>query len=246
MNKLSVIMPCFNEQGTIRDIVAKVLAADRHELDIELIIVDDGSRDNSREIIAELRESEDRIKPIFHEQNRGKGAALRAGIKSVSGDIVLIQDADLEYEPSEYTKLLTPIIEDNADVVYGSRFIGGESHRVLYFWHSVANRILTLMSNMTTNLNLTDMECCYKVFRKEIIKEIDIKEDRFGFEPEITAKIARLRPPPRIYEVGISYQARTYEEGKKIGLKDAFRAVYCILRYGYSWGAKSARASRLP
>ena len=246
MKKLSVIMPCFNEEGTIRDIVAKVLAADRHGLDIELIIVDDGSRDKSREIIAELRESDDRIKPIFQEQNRGKGAALRAGIKSASGEIVLIQDADLEYEPREYTKLLTPILDDNADVVYGSRFVGGESHRVLYFWHSVANRILTLMSNMTTNLNLTDMECCYKIFRKEIIKEIDIKEDRFGFEPEITAKIARLRPPPRIYEVGISYQARTYEEGKKIGLKDAFRAVYCILRYGYSWGAKSARASRLP
>ena len=246
MKKLSVIMPCFNEEGTIRDIVAKVLAADRHELDIELIIIDDGSRDNSREIIAELRESDDRIKPIFHERNRGKGAALRAGITSASGEIVLIQDADLEYEPREYTKLLTPIIENNADVVYGSRFIGGESHRVLYFWHSVANRILTLMSNMTTNLNLTDMECCYKIFRKEIIKEIDINEDRFGFEPEITAKIARLKPPPRIYEVGISYQARTYEEGKKIGLKDAFRAIYCIFRYGYSWGVKSARASRLP
>ena len=239
-------MPCFNEEGTIRDIVAKVLAADRHELDIELIIVDDGSRDNSREIIAELRESDDRIKPVFHERNRGKGAALRAGITSASGEIVLIQDADLEYEPREYTKLLTPIMEDNADVVYGSRFVGGESHRVLYFWHSVANRILTLMSNMTTNLNLTDMECCYKVFRKEIIKEVDINEDRFGFEPKSRPRspVSRLRQG--YMKSGISYQARTYEEGKKIGLKDAFRAVYCIFRYGYSWGAKSSKASRLP
>ena len=233
-------MPCFNEEGTIRDIVAKVLAADRHGLDIELIIVDDGSWDKSREIIAELRKSDDRIKSIFQGTEIGEGRRSPGRDYISVGEIVLIQDADRRYEPREYNKLLTPIIERQRRC--GLRL---EVHRRR---KSPCSVFLAQCCKPHTDSDVQyDNQpephrygVLYKIFRKEIIKEIDIKEDRFGFEPEITAKIARLRPPPRIYEVGISYQARTYEEGKKIGLKDAFRAVYCILRYGYSWGAKSA------
>lgn len=232
MKSLTVVMPCYNEQDTIRDIVDSVLSAPRLGLDIELIIVDDGSKDSSREIIAELADLNPVIKSVLQDQNRGKGAAVRTGIGLATGDIVLIQDADLEYDPTEYPRLLAPIMGGHADVVYGSRFAGGDVRRVLYFWHSIANRMLTLLSNMFTNLNLSDMECCFKVFKREIVQSINLKEDRFGIEPEITAKIARMKPAIRIYEVGISYQGRTYSEGKKIGLSDAFRALYCIVRYG--------------
>ena len=231
MKLLSVVMPCFNEQDTIRDIVASVLSAPRLGLEIELIIVDDGSKDCSREIITELADSNPAIKSVLQDRNSGKGAAVRKGIDLATGDIILIQDADLEYDPTEYPRLLTPIVGGHADVVYGSRFAGGDVRRVLYFWHSVANRMLTLLSNMFTNLNLSDMECCFKIFKREIIQSIVLREDRFGIEPEITAKLARIKPAVRIYEVGISYQGRTYSEGKKIGLPDAFRALYCIVRY---------------
>jgi len=206
--------------------VAAVLAAPY--ADKEIIVVDDCSSDGTAEILSgELAPLVDQI--LFHTVNQGKGAALRTGIRAATGDIVIIQDADLEYDPNDYPRLAEPILSNQADVVFGSRFMGGRPHRVLYFWHRVGNGFLTLLSNMMTNLNLTDMETCYKVFRREIIQSIDIQEDRFGFEPEITAKIARLRC--RVYEVGISYHGRTYEEGKKIGWKDGLRAIFCILRY---------------
>lgn len=224
--KLSVVIPCFNERDTIRSIVDAVRAAPYP--DKEIIVVDDCSADGTRDILGtEIAPLVDQI--LYHEHNQGKGAALRTGIRAATGDIVIIQDADLEYDPQEYPSLVEPILNDRADVVFGSRFMGGRPHRVLYFWHRVGNGLLTLLSNMMTNLNLTDMETCYKVFRREIIQSITIEEDRFGFEPEITAKIARLRC--RIYEVGISYYGRTYEEGKKIGWKDGVRAIYCIVRY---------------
>jgi glycosyltransferase involved in cell wall biosynthesis len=227
--KLSVVIPVYNEERWIVEVIRRV---DAVQIPKEIIVVDDCSKDRTREILRDL-EPRYGLRLFFQEHNQGKGAALREGFRHCTGDVILVQDADLEYDPAEYPKLLQPILENRADVVYGSRFIG-DSHRVLYFWHWVANKALTLLSNMFTNLNLTDMETCYKVFRREVLKDIALKSNRFGFEPEITAKIARRRSPPwRIYEVPISYDGRTYEEGKKIGLKDAFSALYCILRYRF-------------
>jgi glycosyltransferase involved in cell wall biosynthesis len=227
--KLSVVMPVYNEQATLREAVSRVLAV---ALEIELICVDDGSRDGSREILEELRASHAQVRVLLQPRNMGKGAALRRGIHEATGDYVLIQDADLEYDPSDYPGLLRPLIEGKADVVYGSRFLGAAPHRVLYFWHYVANRMLTLISNALTNMNMTDMETCYKAFRREILQSIPIEEDRFGFEPEITVKIAKRRL--RVYEVGISYWGRTYEEGKKIGWKDGVHALWCLVKYTLS------------
>lgn len=224
--KLSIVIPCFNERHTIQDIVNAVKNSPISEK--EIIIVDDCSTDGTREFLKSTIESQVN-KVIYHEVNQGKGAALRTGIQQATGDVVVVQDADLEYDPNEYKTLMDPIEKNRADVVFGSRFMGGQPHRVVYFWHMVGNKFLTLLSNMFTNLNLTDMETCYKMFRREVIQSIKIEEDRFGFEPEITAKVAR--GGFRIYEVGISYYGRTYAEGKKIGWRDGFRAIYCILKY---------------
>ena len=225
---ISVIIPCYNEAKTIELIVDKVLAVKQY--DIEIIIVDDFSNDGTTEILKTKLTSKIQ-KILYNEKNFGKGYCIRKGVEKSNGDIILIQDADLEYDPQDYHKLLNPILNGDADVVFGSRFLGGEEKRVLFFWHSLANKILTLISNMCSDINLTDMETCYKVFKSSLIKKIELKENRFGFEPEITAKIAKLKP--KIYEVGISYHGRTYEEGKKIGLKDAFNALKCIIKYNF-------------
>jgi glycosyltransferase involved in cell wall biosynthesis len=233
--KLSIIIPAYNEAQTIHLILNKIKTA-HLPLNItkELIIVDDFSKDSTLESIEEyIHKNPDlNIQLLKHDKNRGKGAALRTGITNATGDFVVIQDADLEYDPNEYLILLNPILNDQADVVYGSRFLGGKPHRILFFWHSIGNKILTFASNMMTNLNLTDMETCYKMFKREIIQSITLNENRFGFEPEVTAKIAKIKGV-RIYEVGISYYGRTFEEGKKIGWKDAFRAIYCIIKYKF-------------
>ena len=221
---LSVVMPCFNEQSTIVECAMKVLQSTHVG---ELIIVDDGSTDDTRTLLETL--SDLRVKVLLQAVNQGKGAALARGFEAATLPYVIVQDADLEYDPADYTKVLQPLLDGQADVVFGSRFIGSDAHRVLYFWHSVANRMLTIASNMFTNLNLTDMETCYKCFKREVIQSINLQEKRFGIEPELTSKVAKGRW--RIYEVGISYSGRTYEEGKKIGPKDAFRAIYCILKY---------------
>lgn len=227
--KLSIIIPCYNELATIDTIIDAVNAAPYPNK--EIIIVDDCSTDGTRDKLKNDIETSGRVSQVvYHSVNQGKGAALRTGIAAATGDVVIIQDADMEYDPNEYPRLVEPILNNRADVVFGSRFLGGDAHRVLYFWHRVGNGFLTLMSNMFTNLNLTDMETCYKVFRREIIQGIKIEENRFGFEPEITAKVAKLHC--RIYEVGISYYGRTYDEGKKIGWRDGVRALYCIVKYG--------------
>jgi glycosyltransferase involved in cell wall biosynthesis len=224
--KLSVVIPVFNERQWVRELVRRVQAV---PIPKEIVVVDDFSTDGTRDILRELEAEGVRV--FYQPHNQGKGAALREGFRHVTGDVVVVQDADLEYDPAEYPLLIQPILENRADVVFGSRFIG-DSHRVLYFWHYVANRALTTLSNMFTNLNLTDMETCYKVFRREVLQGINLRSNRFGFEPEVTAKIAKKRNPAwRIYEIPISYSGRTYEEGKKIGLRDAFTAFYCIVRY---------------
>lgn len=227
--KFSIVIPCFNEEKTLRKCIEKVLEIADETLSLELIVVDDCSSDQSLIIARGLEDKYPEIKVLHHKVNQGKGAALRTGFQIATGDFVAVQDADLEYDPMEFKKLLVPLIENQADVVFGSRFLSAGHHRVLYFWHYMGNRLLTFLSNMLTDLNLTDMETCYKVFRREVIQSIQIKENRFGFEPEIVAKVAHMRL--RIFEIGISYYARTYEEGKKIGVKDGVRALYCIFRY---------------
>jgi glycosyltransferase involved in cell wall biosynthesis len=234
MKTLSIIIPCYNEENTIIPLlisINKVQLIDNIEK--EIIIIDDKSKDNSIYIINKyILEHSSKIKLLINEKNCGKGNSIKKGINESTGDFVIIQDADLEYSPTEYNKLLLPILNNFADVVYGSRFKGGDPHRVLFFWHSIGNKILTFLSNVTTNLNLTDMETCYKLFKRDVIKNIKLKENRFGFEPEVTAKISKIKNI-RIYEVGISYYGRTYDEGKKINWKDGFRAIYCILKYRF-------------
>ena len=239
-HQLSVVIPCYNEESTLESCVQKVMQMATEDLKLELIIINDASSDKSLAIAHSLADQYPIIKVLNHEVNQGKGAALRTGFKHATGDFVVVQDADLEYDPMEIPGLLKPLIEGKADVVLGSRFLSGGTHRVLYFWHSLGNKFLTLLSNMFTDLNLTDMETCYKVFKREVIQSIDIKENRFGFEPEIVAKVAQRRL--RIFEMGISYFGRTYEEGKKIGWKDGVRALYCIFRYN---APQSAGASTI-
>jgi glycosyltransferase involved in cell wall biosynthesis len=223
---LSVVIPVYNERETVEQVVDRVRAT---PFDVEILLVDDGSTDGTTEIVERLAEQHDAVTLLRTPQNMGKGAALREGFREAGGDIVLVQDADLEYDPADYERLLAPILDGRADVVFGSRFIGGDAHRVLYFWHAVGNRFLTLLSNALTNLNLTDMECCYKVFTRDVVHRLEIRENRFGVEPELAARVARLRC--RTFEVGVSYAGRTYQEGKKITWRDGFAAIWCILRY---------------
>lgn len=232
VKKLSIVIPAYNEGRTIHFILDKIKAVKLDGIEKELIIVNDCSKDNTVDAVNAYMAANPDLPITFysHEYNMGKGAALHTGIQKATGDVVIIQDADLEYDPREYVDVLKPLVEGVADVVYGSRFMGGNPHRILFFWHTIGNKLLTFLSNMFTNLNLTDMETCYKAFRRELIQGLKLNEKRFGFEPEVTAKIARI-PNIRIYEVGISYYGRTYEEGKKIGWKDGFRALYCILKY---------------
>lgn len=233
VNKLSIIVPAYNEARTIHVILNRILEVKlTHDISKEVILVNDCSTDDTEEILQQyiLNNNDHNIQYFKHEINRGKGAAIHTGIAKATGDYLVIQDADLEYDPEEFNLLLKPVIRGSADIVYGSRFLGGNSHRILFYWHSLGNKFLTRLSNMFTNLNLTDMETCYKLFKTSIIQSIKLKEERFGFEPEVTAKVARI-PKIRIYEVGISYYGRTYEEGKKIGWRDGFRAIYCILKY---------------
>jgi glycosyltransferase involved in cell wall biosynthesis len=231
--RLSIVVPAYNEEHTIHHILNKITEVQLiQNIQKEIIVVNDCSKDNTEQKVKEFQQQHPELKIVYkkHEVNKGKGAALRTGFQNATGDFVIVQDADMEYDPNEFNILLKPMLDGFADVVYGSRFMGGKPHRILFFWHTIGNKMLTFASNMFTNLNLTDMETCYKMFRREIIQSIDLKENRFGFEPEVTAKMSKI-PKIRVYEVGISYYGRTYEEGKKIGMKDAFRALYCIFRY---------------
>ncbi len=237
-NKLSIIMPVYNEEATIRQILELVSSVELMAgVEKQIILVNDCSKDRSEEIILQFMEEHPGhdIRYYKHEINLGKGAALHTGIEKATGEFIIIQDADMEYDPREYNELLRPVLEGHADVVYGSRFMGAKPHRILFFWHSIGNKFLTTLCNAVTNLNMTDMETCYKLFKAQYLKQLDLREKRFGFEPEVTIKISRI-PGIRIYEVGISYYGRTYEEGKKIGAKDGFRAIYCILKYGLGLG----------